>query len=253
MILLIDAGNTTITSAFYSEGEISNVLRLKTVIQGREAEEYSCIFNGYMQKHHLEKPAGAALCSVVPEVTTPLIQAVHDSFDIVPLHVSHEINTGLKFRIKNAVELGADRIANAVAAHKLYKGNVIVADFGTATTFCVISDKGEYAGGAIMPGIGLAARSLAENTAQLPRIDLEAPAGALGKNTEENIRTGIIIGHAGAAEKIIDEIKIETGMDYTVLATGGYAHLVKEHIKAIDYINPLLTLEGLRFIYEMNN
>jgi type III pantothenate kinase len=178
---------------------------------------------------------------------------VKKSFDVDPINVDHNIKTGLKFLINNAGDLGADRIANTVAAHRLYKGNVIVVDFGTATTFCVVTEKGEYRGGAIMPGIAMSAYSLAEKTARLPLVELKAPDTILGKSTEDNILTGIILGHAGAVERIINEIKMDTGKDITVLATGGLVESVKSYIKAIDYVDPLLTLEGLRFIYELNS
>lgn len=253
MLLLIDVGNTNITVGFHYDGEIRHVLRLKTITGGRDSEEYSYILKGFISKHDMHKPEGAAVCSVVPEVTPLLINALKNSFNIEPVIVNHTMKTGLEFHIKNPGELGEDRIANAVAAHRIYKGNLIAVDFGTATTFCVITEKGEYTGGAIMPGIGLSARALAEKTSKLPLIELSAPESALGKDTGENIRSGVILGHAGAVERIISEIKTETGREYKVLATGGYAGLVTPFIKTIDHVNPLLTLEGLRFIHEMNS
>jgi len=253
MLLLIDIGNTNITMGFYYDGEIRNVLRLKTIIGGRDTEEYSCILNGFISSQNIHKPTGAAVSSVVPEVTPLLLNALNKSFGVKPVIVNHNVKTGLKFLIKNPAELGEDRIANAVAARRLYKGDLIVVDFGTATTFCVITEKGEYTGGAIMPGIGLSAQALAEKTSKLPLIELTAPESVLGKDTGENIRAGVVLGHAGAVERIISEIKTETGKDYKVLATGGLAGLVTSYIKSIDYANPLLTLEGLRFIYEMNS
>jgi type III pantothenate kinase len=253
MLLLIDIGNTSITVGFHYDSEIRNVLRLKTITGGRDSEEYSYILNGFIRKHDMHKPEGAAVCSVVPGVTPFLIDALNNNFDIKPVVVSYTVKTDLKFLIKTPGELGEDRIANAVAAHRIYKGDLIVVDFGTATTFCVITEKGEYTGGAIMPGIGLSARALAEKTSKLPLIELSAPESALGKDTGENIRSGVILGHAGAVERIISEIKTETGREYNVLATGGYAGIVKPLITTIDYVNPLLTLEGLRFIHEMNS
>jgi type III pantothenate kinase len=253
MLLLIDIGNTNITVGFHYDREIRHVLRLKTIAGGRDSEEYSYILNGFIRKHDMHKPEGAAVCSVVPEVTPLLIDALTDSFNVKPVIVNHTVKTGLKYHIKNPGELGEDRIANAVAAHRIYKRDLIVVDFGTATTFCVITEKGEYTGGAIMPGIGLSARALAENTSKLPLIELSTPESVLGKDTGENIRSGVILGHAGAAERLISDIKTETGSEYKVLATGGYANIVKPLIKTIDYVNPLLTLEGLRFIHEMNS
>lgn len=252
MLLLIDTGNTNITVGLFHKNEIRNVLRIKTITGGRDSDEYEYILKGFISSRNMNKPAGAAVCSVVPEVTPLLINALKTGFGVKPVIVNHKARTGLKYLIRKTGELGEDRIANAVAAHKLYKGNLIVVDFGTATTFCVITAKGEYAGGAIMPGLGLSAQSLAEKTSKLPLIELKAPERAIGKDTGENIRSGVILGHAGAVERILSEIKTETGREYKVLATGGYCGLMKSYIKTIDYVEPLLTLEGLRLIYEMN-
>ncbi len=253
MLVLIDVGNTNITIGFYHKKEIRYVLRIKTIVGGRDSDEYKYILRGFVSCRNMNKPSGAAVCSVVPEVTPLLIKALKTGFGVKPVNVNHNVKTGLKFIIKKSGELGEDRITNAVAARGLYKGDLIVVDFGTATTFCVITKKGEYTGGAIMPGLGLSAQALAEKTSKLPLIELKAPESAMGKDTGENIRSGVILGHAGAVERIISEIKNETGRDYKVLATGGYSGLVKPYIKTIDYVDPLLTLEGLRFIYEMNS
>ena len=252
MLLLIDIGNTNITIGFYYKGEIRNSLRLRTIVQGRDSDEYSYILTGFINHHKMRKPRGAVICSVVPEVTSFLESAISNTFGIEPVHVSQNLKTGLKFQLKNVETLGADRIANAVAAHNLYEGNLIVVDFGTATTFCAVTEKGEYIGGAIMPGVELSALALAEKTSKLPLVELKPCKNILGKNTAENIRTGVILGHAGAVERIISEIIIETGKDFTVLATGGLVDLVKPYIKAIDYVNHYLTFEGLILIYELN-
>jgi type III pantothenate kinase len=192
------------------------------------------------------------ICSVVPEVATLFAGAIKKVFGIEPLNVDHKIKTGIKFRIKNVEELGPDRIVNAVAARRLYEGSLIVVDFGTATTFCVVTEKGEYKGGAIMPGLALAANCLAAATAKLPTVELKRPSRVLGRDTNENILAGIVYGHAGAVERIISGIKKETVGEPAVVATGGLSGLIAPHLKVIDHLNPLLTLEGLRFIYELN-
>lgn len=253
MLLLIDIGNTNIAIGFHDKGEIKKSLRLRTIIQGRDSDEYSYILKGFINHHKMRKPRGAIICSVVPEVTSFLESAISKSFGIESIIVNQNLKTGLKFQIKNVGTLGADRIANAVAAYNLYEGNVIIVDFGTATTFCAVTEKGEYMGGAIMPGIDLSAHALAEKTAKLPLVDLKPTKNILGRDTIENICTGVILGHAGAVERIISEIIIDTGKDFTVLATGGFVDLMKPYIKAIDYINHLLTFEGLIFIYELNS
>jgi type III pantothenate kinase len=251
MLLLIDIGNTSTTIGFYSNGSIKNVFRLKTSIDVRNKEEYTYILNGFVLMHKIRTPEGAVISSVVPAVTPPIKNAVKKTFGIEALIVSCKIRTGLKFYIKNVETLGADRIADAVAAYILYKGPLLVIDFGTATTFSYIDAKGQFRGGAIMPGILLSADTLADKTSRLPRVELKEPDKALGKDTAENILSGIILGHAGAVEKIIKEIKREVGKDFKVIITGGYADLMIPHIR-IDHINPLLTLEGLRLIYELN-
>jgi type III pantothenate kinase len=252
MILLIDIGNSNITVGLLQDNDIKDILHLKT-IEGRSTEEYFYIFNGFISQHQMEKPHGAVVCSVVPEITPLVIDALKKGFEIEPIDVNYKTNTGLKFLIKHPENLGADRIANAVAARRLYKGDIIVVDFGTATTFCVITEKGEYMGGAIMPGVVLSSQILAEKTAKLPLVEPEAPGSIPGTDTEENIRLGVILGHAGAVERIIKEITERLGKDFKIVATGGLTHLIKPYIKKIDYVNPLLTIEGLRFIYELNS
>lgn len=261
MILLIDIGNTNTTIGSYDSG-IKNIWRLSTILKGRDIDEYSFLLKDFVLHHRMEKPEGAVICSVVPQVTPLFMEALRRSFGFESINVSHNLKTDLKFCVKNPEKLGADRIANAVAAHKLYRGHLIVIDFGTATTFCVISSKGEYKGGSIMPGLGISANTLAENTAKLPRVGLKAPKKVLGDDTESNILSGLIMGHAGAVERIIKEIKVELSLDIetrenieadtNVIATGGFANLVVPYIEGIKEINPLLTLEGLRIIYELN-
>ena len=252
MLLLIDIGNTSTTIGFYDESGIKDMLRLRTGTGKRGAREYSYILRGVMEEHDMEVPDGAVVCSVVPEVTTLFARAIKKAFGIELLNVDHEMKTDLKFRIKNVENLGPDRIVNAVAARRLYEGSLIVVDFGTATTFCVVTEKGEYKGGAIMPGLALAADSLVAATAKLPRVELKRPARMLGRDTNENILVGVVLGHAGAVERIINGIKKEIGGELTVVATGGLSGLVAPYLKVIDHINPLLTLEGLRFIYALN-
>ncbi len=253
MLLLIDIGNTNITIGFYDKG-IKNVWRLNTTPDSRDADEYFYLLKGFVVHNKIKEPEGAVICSVVPQVTPLFIKAFRKIFGFEPLNVTYKLKTGLKFCIRKPQELGTDRIANAVAAHKLYKGHIIVIDFGTATTFCIISAKGEYKGGAIMPGPGISAHILFEKTAKLPMVELRLPRKTVGDDTESNILSGIIIGHAGAVERIIKEIKAEITPDkgINVIATGGFANLIVPYIKGIKKVNPYLTLEGLRIIYELN-
>ncbi len=251
MLLLIDIGNTNTTIGTCINKETKAIAQLSTMKSDSNIEEYSAILKDLIKKHQLQTPTAGIVCSVVPDITNLLISAVKASFGIEMLNVHHNLITGLEFSIKNIENLGADRIANAVAASNLYKGNLIVVDFGTATTFCVITDNMEYMGGAIMPGPGLSADVLADKTARLSRVELTAPGNILGNDTTDNIRNGVILGHAGAVERIIKEIAKETNEVFTVIATGGYASLIVPHLN-IDHTNSILTLEGLRFIYKLN-
>ncbi len=252
MLLLIDIGNTSTTIGFWSNDTVKEILRLKTASVKKDIDQKTGFLGSTVRDSNMGKPDGAAISSVVPGVTSILSSAIKSDFGIDPLHVDYRTKTGLTYSINNIESLGADRIANAVAARNLYKGNLVVVDIGTATTFCVITEEGEYKGGAIMPGPGLAVDSLSVKTAKLPGIELKAPVCAIGKDTSENILSGVIIGHAGAVEKIVDEMRKELDTDLTLIATGGYSDLIAPYIKEIAHINPLLTLEGLRFVCEMN-
>jgi len=247
MLLLIDIGNTNTTIGFHNAGGIKDTLRLNTadskLIDG---------IDRFIHQNNMDKPEGASLCSVVPEATTLLTVAIKKTFGIDPFVVSHQLKTGLTFSIENLEGLGSDRIANAVAAHSLYSGDLVVVDAGTATTFCVVTDNGEYQGGAIMPGFGLSVDALSNKTAKLPKIELKMLKRVVGKNTEDNIRTGVILGHAGAVERIIREMEKELNKELSVVVTGGYAGLLGLYINA-DSINPDLTLEGLKILYNLNS
>lgn len=253
MLLLIDIGNSNITFGISDHREVLNTLRVDTELPEDGADYYQKVLDNLIEKYDMPVIDGAVICSVVPEVSPMIIDAVKERFNIVPIIVDNKIKNGLRFTINNLHTLGADRIANAAAAYKLYSGDLIVIDFGTATTFCAITDDGEYLGGAIMPGIGISAESLHEKTSGLPLVDLKVPEHIPGKDTRENILTGLVIGHAGAAERIIHEISNKTKKTFSLIATGGFAGLVSPLIRKIDHINPSLTLDGLRILYKLNS
>ena len=252
MLLLIDIGNSNITLGISDDKEVLNTLRIDTKQPEDGASYYQKALDNLIGNYDVPVIEGSVLCSVVSEVSPLIIAAVKKRFKVNPIIIDHNITTGLSFKINNIHTLGADRIANAVAACNLYSGNLIVIDFGTATTFCTITEDSEYLGGAIMPGIGISAESLNEKTYGLPLVELKAPENIPGKDTTDNILTGIVIGHAGAAERIINDISKETGKAFSVIATGGFAGLVAPYIKAINYVNPSLTLDGLRILYKLN-
>jgi type III pantothenate kinase len=175
-------------------------------------------------------------------------------FNIEPLIVGPGIKTGISIKYEDPREVGADRIVNAVAVLNLYGGPAIVVDFGTAITFCAISGKGEYLGGAITPGVGIATEALFQRAAKLPRIDLVKPKNVIGKNTVVSMQAGIIYGYVGLVDEIVNRMKVEMGEgDPLVIATGGIAELIGPETQTINIINPFLTLEGLRIIYELNH
>jgi len=244
MILLIDIGNTNIKMGLYEDG-FKEVITFNRTIKDIPIMDL-------LQSHKIE---GAMLSSVVPSLTPLLKDLIKRELNVEPLVVSHKINTGLRYKIKRPERLGPDRIAAAVGARMLYGGDIIVVSFGTATTFSLINNKNEYLGGAIMPGLEISAAVLAQRTALLPMIKLRAFKGVkrvIGKDTEESILTGVIIGHAGAVERLIRDIKKESGLNPRVIATGGMVDVILPYIKVAMHVNPLLTLEGLRFLYELN-
>jgi type III pantothenate kinase len=195
---------------------------------------------------------GIAMCSVVPPLTATFERLSQHYFQISPLVVAAGVKTGVRIRMDNPREVGTDRIANAAAAHHLYRGPVIIADLGTATTFDTVSKDGDYLGGAIAPGIATAAEALFTQAAMLPRIELARPKHAIGTNTITAIQSGIIFGYVGLIEGVVARIQQEIEEKAKVVATGGYAELIAKETSVIDIVNPNLTLIGLRLIYQMN-
>ncbi len=250
MLLLIDIGNTNITIGFYDKG-IKNVWRLNTIPDSRDADEYFYLLKGFVVHNKIKEPEGAVICSVVPQVTPLFIKAFRKIFGFEPLNVTYKLKTGLKFCIRKPQELGADRIANAVAAHNLYKGHLIVIDFGTATTFDAVSADGDYLGGAIAPGVLVAAEALVQKAARLNPVEIVVPRSAIGKNTVASMQSGILFGYVGLTEGLIARFHDELG-PAKVIATGGLANLIAAETKKIDLVDPYLTLDGLRLIYELN-
>jgi type III pantothenate kinase len=193
------------------------------------------------------------ISSVVPPLMASLSQMSTKYFGVEPLIVGPGVRTGISIKYEDPREVGADRIVNTVAALKLYGGPVIIVDFGTAITFCAISGNGEYLGGAITPGIGIATEALFRQAAKLPRIELVKPKNVIGRNTVVSMQAGIVYGYVGLIDEIVGRMKVEMDEgDPVVVATGGFAEMIGSETKTITEINPFLTLEGLRIIYELN-
>ena len=253
MLLVADVGNTAITLGVYAGNDLRATWNLATGLH-RMVDEYASQLL-FLMDHEGIKPAdlkGIALCTVVPPLSRVFREMFRRYFKLTPLVVAAGTRTGIKIRMDNPREVGADRVVNAVAAHHLYGGPVIVCDFGTATTFDTVSADGEYIGGAIAPGLLTSAEALYNRAASLPRVDLERPKRAIGTNTVDAMRSGIIFGYVGLVEGIVRRIQDELDSPARVIATGGYGETVAGETEMIDEVNPNLTLIGLKLIYEMN-
>lgn len=253
MLFAIDIGNTDTTLGVFDNEKLRATWHVATSIY-RRTDEYAALILNLLHHQGLDTTdiKEAVICSVVP----PLIATFEELFrrycQVSPLVVEAGIKTGVSIRADNPREVGADRIANAAAAHHLYGGPAIVADFGTATTFDVVSKAGDYLGGAIAPGIVTATEALFMRAAKLPRVELARPKRAIGTNTITAMQSGIIFGYVGLVEGMVARLQQELGEKTKVVATGGYADLIAKETAVIDVVNPELTLIGLRLIYLMN-
>ncbi|MDQ7786990.1 MAG: type III pantothenate kinase [Thermodesulfovibrionales bacterium] len=250
MLIAIDIGNSSINIGFFTDSGLS-VQRLDTLPLLTVAE-YTSLFDTFLSENDVEKTsAGVILSSVVPGHTRVFRETLKQLIAADPLVVNCTIDTGLIFDIPEPEKLGSDRIANAVAAHELQSGPVVIADFGTATTISIMNDS-HFIGGAIIPGIRLMNESLARQTAQLPKVPLTPLRSALGTNTTHCIQSGLLFGTAGGVERIVSEIEQETGLPFRVIVTGGYGSLISSFLKKKHTLHPYLTLNGLKILYMRN-
>jgi len=253
MLLTVDVGNTNTTIGIFDGSKLKATWRVATGVH-RMPDEYASLMLHLFEHEGIavSQITDAILCSVVPPVAGVFEEMCRRYLKVTPVLVEAGIKTGVRISMDNPREVGADRIVNAVAAHQLYGGAVIVIDLGTATTFDAVSKEGDYLGGAIAPGIAIATEALFSRTAVLPRVELSHPNRAIGRNTVAAMQSGIVFGYAGLIEGIVTRIKQELGDKAKVVATGGYAELLARETPAIDEVNPDLTLIGLRLIYDMN-
>lgn len=253
MLLAIDIGNTDITLGVFEGEELRATWHIATGIH-RMADEYAALMLNLMghQSLKIADIKDIALCSVVPPLVATFEELFQRYFHLSPLVIGAGVKTGVRIRMDNPREVGADRIANAAAAHHLYGGPIIITDLGTATTFDTVSKEGDYLGGVIAPGIKIAAEALFMRAAMLPRVELTRPKHAIGTNTVSAMQSGIIFGYVGLIEGIVARIQRELGEKAKVVATGGYAELIVKETAVFDTVAPNLTLIGLRLIYQMN-
>ncbi len=253
MLLTIDVGNTNLTLGLYQGDQLAHHWRLATD-DARMPDEYGLQFLGVLEhvSHPLDALSGICLASVVPQLTQRVAQACREYLHQEPLLVDAGVKTGIRIRYEDPRAVGADRVADAVAALRLYGGPACIIDFGTATTFNALTREGDYLGGAITAGINLAADALFTHAAKLQRIDIQRPPSVIGRNTVHAMQSGLLFGYVSMAEGMVTRFRAELGEDMKVIATGGLAELIARETKVIDVLAPWLTLDGLRILWELN-
>ncbi|WP_301860751.1 type III pantothenate kinase [uncultured Megasphaera sp.] len=253
MLLVIDVGNTNIVLGVFKGTELLDHWRISTD-RLRTTDEYGVLIRNLFHLNGLDASVVRAIIisSVVPPVMPTLERMCQRYFGLSPLIIGPGVKTGMDIKYDNPREVGADRIVNAVAAYAKYGGPVIIIDFGTATTFCAVDKKGNYLGGSICPGIGISTDALVQRTAKLPRIEIRRTDKVICRNTVESMQAGVYYGFVGQVECIVSHMRKELGSHAKVVATGGLAVVIAPASTAIDVVEPMLTLEGLRIIYERN-
>ncbi|EEG76657.1 type III pantothenate kinase [Dethiobacter alkaliphilus] len=253
MLLAVDVGNTNIVLGVYQGRDLKVSWRVSTN-RLQTGDEYGVILKNLFVQAGVDDRdlTGMIVSSVVPPLMFSLQEMANRYFGLEPLVVGPGMKTGLNISVENPREVGADRIVNAVAAIELYGAPLIIVDFGTATTFDAISEQGHYLGGAIAPGISISTEALFQRAAKLPRVELAVPKRVIGRDTITSMQSGIIYGFVGQVDGIVRKMIPEFPTRPKVIATGGLAELIARESEALEIINPLLTLEGLRIIHERN-
>lgn len=259
MLLAFDIGNTNIVLGVFNQGELVTSWRIETD-NHKSTDEYGMIVNQLFAYENLklEDIDDIIISTVVPSVLFTIQHLSQKYFNKQAIIVESGVKTGLIVKYDNPKQVGADRIVNAVAAYEKYGGPLVIIDFGTATTFCAVTDKAEYLGGTIAPGVKIAAESLFEKTSKLPKVELEDPGHTICKNTIQSMQSGLVYGHMGIVEFIVKKMKEELRVhcpeakEAIVVATGGLAAMIEAGVDCIDHVDRMLTLEGLQIIYEKN-
>lgn len=254
MLLVIDVGNTNITFGVFDKEELVTTFRIVSKLQ-RTSDEYGIVITDLIEKQGvaLEAISGAIIASVVPNTMHSLVNAVVKYLKKTPLIIGPGTKTGIKIDTPNPREIGADRIVDVVAAYEIYGGPTLVLDFGTATTYDLVTEDGRFTAGITAPGIRISAKALWEDAARLPEIEIKKPKSILAQDTISSMQAGLVYGQIGQTEYIIDCVKKETGyQNLKVIATGGLGRIIAGETKAIDVFDSTLTLKGLRLIYLRN-
>jgi type III pantothenate kinase len=250
-LLVVDLGNTNIVLGVYHGEELVNSWRLATARE-RTADEYGILARQLIGDAMHASLEGAIVASVVPPLNSAISFMIRKYFGIDPLFVEPGVKTGIAIHVDNPQEVGADRIVNCAAAHDRYGGPTVIVDFGTATTFDVVTANAEFVGGVIAPGLNISAEALFARAARLPRVDIRRPDRVIGTNTVVNMQSGIYFGYLGLVDGILARVKTEVPNLKRVVATGGLASLFAEESEHIDDVDPELTLKGLKIIYDRN-
>ncbi|MBQ7323794.1 MAG: type III pantothenate kinase [Clostridia bacterium] len=256
MVICIDIGNTNIKYAIYDGDTLKFSFRVATDLK-KTSDEYGALLTSMLAANEVEveEIEGGIISSVVPSLDYTIDKMCDIYLHISPLRIAPGLKSGLNIRCDDAREVGADRIVNCVSALVHYGEGIpmIVIDFGTATTFNIINEKSEFIGGVISPGIKGSLDSLVNGTAKLPRVEIEAPKSVIAKNTVTNMQAGIVFGFAGLVEYIVKRIKKELKVpEVKTIATGGFSQIISKEVECIDVVDKLLTLKGLKYLYDLN-
>jgi type III pantothenate kinase len=257
-LLAVDIGNTNITIGAFDDQELTATWRLATR-ETRTVDEHAWALQGVLRSKNVEPDSFQAvvICSVVPPLTEAYVEALTALTKLEPLVIGPGVRTGIRIHYDRTQDVGSDRIVDAVAAHQLYGGPLVVVDIGTATVFDAVTADGDYIGGAISPGMEIAADAMFRNTSQLRRVELVAPDRVIGRSTVASMQSGFVFGFAEMIEGMLvrfkQELNPDAPEDVTVVATGGLANLMAQHTESFNHVNPELTLIGLRMVHEMNN
>ena len=250
MLLAIDIGNTNVVGGIFEGSTLLTHWRLATNPK-TTADEYGVLCLSIMGRSGRapQQVTGAIISSVVPALTETFESMIQTSFGCTPVTVSSDMDTGLTLKYSNPKEIGSDRIVNAAAAHEKFRRDLIIVDFGTATTFCAVSRAGEYLGGVIAPGLGISAEALFTRAAKLSKVELVRPKTVIGTDTAGSIQSGLVFGYAGLVDTLVQRMEREMGRSSLVIATGGLAPVIAPEARSIQHIEPFLTLNGLELLY----